>query len=452
MLIKLKDALLGAGLDTSSNTFDFHIKSIFNVINTILLVCLHLVIGNEIIRSNPKGVIIAGGFTLMLLFIHWLNFKGKFEIAAKIFCGLLPFGISLLCITYTGVQFVDFYFATFVLALMLFIRSNVTRIAYAILYFALYIGIKYHQAHYPYLLEFELDKATNIALILVFVIIFWALSNLLMKRLRDSDGAKDDLVQNLKVETQALEKANIELERLIALASHDLKSPLRTISNYAGLIKKKNNDEKLEPYLDVIGDSSRHMINLIDQTITYGTIENNVELKTEVDINAVVEKVCIQLGDKYGDYELVLHNLTTIRSQGMAIHQVLQNIIENGLKYNESESRKIIVAQSEDDTNHYLKITDNGIGIAQGDYDKIFAMYERLHGNATYEGSGIGLAICKKAINKMGGDIVLNSKVGEGSNFTIIFPKEEPVRQSKADESPEISAHLRTVGYTGNSD
>lgn len=450
MLIKLKDALLGAGLDTSSNTFDYHVKSIFNVINTILLVCLHLVIVNEIIRSNPKGVVIAGGFTLMLLFIHWLNFKGKFEIAAMIFCGILPFGISLLCIAYSGVQFVDFYFASFLLALMLFIRNNVTRIAYAILYLALYGGIHYHQAHYPYLLEFELDKATNIALILVFVIIFWALSYLLMKRLRDSDGAKDLLVQNLKVETQALEQANIELERLIALASHDLKSPLRTISNYAGLIKKKNTDEKLEPYLDVISDSSRHMINLIDQTITYGTIENNVEHKTEVDINSIVEKVCVQLGDKYGEYELVLQNLTTIRSQPMAIHQVLQNIIENGLKYNKSESRKIIIDQSEDDTNCYLKITDNGIGIAQGDYDKIFAMYERLHGNATYEGSGIGLAICKKAINKLGGDIVLNSKVGEGSSFTIIFPKEVQVKESRADVSPEISAQLRPVGYTSN--
>jgi len=441
MLIKLKDALLGAGLDTSSNTFDYHIKSIFNVINTILLVCLHLVIINEIVRSNPKGVLIAGGFTLMLLFIHWLSFKGKFEIAVLIFCSILPLGISLLCITYSGVQFVDFYFATFVLALMLFIRSNKARMAYAILYISLYLGIKYHQANYPYLLGFELDKATNIALILVFLIIFWALSNLLMKRLRDSYSEKDDLVQNLKVETQALEKANLELERLIALASHDLKSPLRTISNYAGLIKKKNADDKLEPYLDIISDSSRHMINLIEQNITYGTIKSNMENKTVVDMNSIVEKVCLQLGNNYGEYELVLENLTTIRSQEMAIHQVLQNIIENGLKYNESETKKIIISQSEDNSNHYLKVTDNGIGIAQGDYDKIFTMYERLHGNATYEGSGIGLAICKKAINKLGGDIVLNSKVGVGSSFTIIFPRELEVKESN-DESPQFSARL----------
>lgn len=439
MFIKLKDSLLGAGLDGADSTFDFHIKSMFNVINTILLVSLHLCIINEVIRANPKGVLIAGGFTLTLLLIHWLNFKGKFQISSVIFCSVFPLGIGLLCIAYSGVRFMDFYFATFVLALMLFMRNLGVRMILGLCYLALYIGIKYHHAHYPALLGFELDIATNAALVTVFVLIFWVLSYLLMIRLKESYAVKDELVANLQIETEALAKANDELEKLVALASHDLKSPLRTISNYAGLVKMKNKDEGLNTYLDVIGDSSKHMINLIDQTITYGQMDVKSEPIQVLDLNAIVDKVRQQIGDAFGSYEIERENLSIISSKEMAVYKVVQNIIENGLKYNQSPSKKIVISQSQDHQNHYLKIKDNGIGIEKGDHNKIFAMYSRLHGNATYEGTGIGLAICKKAINKLGGDIVLNSKVGEGSTFTIIFPKEVVEQESSSTETVSIS-------------
>jgi len=417
MFVKLKDTFLNAGLDSAESAFDRHVISIYNVINCILLVCAHLLILNEIVRKNPKGATIAIGFSLALLFINWLNQRGYFS----------------------NVMFLDFYFANFVLCLVMFIGNRKIRVVMAILYAAYYITIRNFQANQQPLLGFEFDKISNFSLLGVFILLFWVLSYLLMIRLKESYLAKENLLSNLQSKTSELEEANKELARLNALASHDLKSPLRTISSYAGLIKKKNTDDNLNPYLDVIGDSSRHMINLIDQTISYNKLEGQGKEAEEIDLNELVDKVCSQLGDNFGAYELQRENLTFVHSQKMSIYQIIQNIIENGLKYNDSDKKMITISQEADDQNIYLKISDNGIGIDKEYHTKVFGMYERLHSSSTYEVTGLGLAICKKAINKLGGDIVLNSKPGEGSTFTVILPiiadvvkKEMPERSQRA--------------------
>jgi len=424
---KLINNFLNAGLNSTRSAYDHSVMSIYNVITTLLLCFLHLIIINEIIRQNPKGVLIAIFFALIVFSLNVLNFKGRFQQSATIFCTVLPIGISLLALAYSGVLFLDFYYATFFLCALLFLRDLWFKFSYCLFYIGLYIVVRYCEAIYPPLLGHEFDIATNVVLGALYFIVFVAVSFLLAYKLKETDNAKDRLLHTLRRKGKTIEEANAELARLSALAAHDLKSPLRTISSYAGLVIKKNTDARLEPHLKIIEKSSKHMINLIDHTIQSSKLDEEIQELEEINMKEVVSEVKLHIGEALGPYTLVTEDLHRIYANRLSIFQTLQNVIENGVKYNESEQKKIIITQDCDGESHFIRIMDNGIGIDEAYQEKIFEMYERLHDDSKYEGTGIGLAICKKALNKLGGDITLISSLGSGSTFTLIIPQKHKI-------------------------
>lgn len=236
--------------------------------------------------------------------------------------------------------------------------------------------------------------------------------------------------KNKKIQKQniKLEQSNEELRRFAFIASHDLKEPLRTIGSYSSLLKRRYKDkfdQDANEFLDYITGGVSRMYKLLNEVLDYSKIEED-ELSTEtVDVNETIEYVIINLGNQIEKKKATVEKseLPMVKATHTHITQLFQNLITNGLKYNNTENPKISISCTTDSNSHIFSVSDNGIGIDMIYKDKIFDMFQRLHGKEEYEGTGVGLAICKKIVSQYGGDIWMNSEPGEGTTFYFSFPK-----------------------------
>jgi signal transduction histidine kinase/Flp pilus assembly protein TadD len=243
------------------------------------------------------------------------------------------------------------------------------------------------------------------------------------KQLRDKN--KKIQKQNIK-----LEQSNEELRRFAFIASHDLKEPLRTIGSYSSLLKRRYKDkldQDANEFLDYITSGVSRMYKLLNEVLDYSKIEED-ELSIEtVDVNETIDYVIINLGNQIEKKKATVEKseLPMVKATHTHITQLFQNLITNGLKYNDTESPKILISCATDSNSHVFSVSDNGIGIDMIYKDKIFDMFQRLHGKDEYEGTGVGLAICKKIVSQYGGDIWMNSEQGQGTTFYFSLPKVE---------------------------
>ncbi|MFK8009956.1 MAG: ATP-binding protein [Saprospiraceae bacterium] len=251
------------------------------------------------------------------------------------------------------------------------------------------------------------------------------------------------LKKEVESRTKDLENANImlsksyeELDQFNKILSHDLKEPLRSIVGFSTLAKKKINAEsKISEYLNIIGNSGKQLHQLIEDVSVFQKIGNDAKKPPEdADIqymmNDIVESVSILLMEKKG--KVKFNNLPTIKTHKLFLFLVFKNLIENGLKYNESAFPLIKVTYFEQNRTHYFQFKDNGIGIAPQFQDRVFGMFKRLNDRGTYSGSGLGLSICKKMIGKLNGDIrIVQSEEGKGSTFQVSFPFMEKIESDQ---------------------
>ncbi len=232
----------------------------------------------------------------------------------------------------------------------------------------------------------------------------------------------------LKETNSQLQNSNEELERFAYIASHDLKSPLRGVISFITLFNRryKNQiDEEGQEFLDIIATNADQMQHLIEDILEYSKSNNRVLKKERVDLNKVLNQIVSHIDSKdfYLDGKIHFTPLPVIESDFTMIKQLFQNLIENGLKYNHGHHKLVSVQYLEKETELYFIIKDNGIGMEEIYFDKIFEMFQRLHNKNEYQGTGIGLAICKKIIQQLEGKIWVTSKLNEGSIFHITFPK-----------------------------
>lgn len=223
----------------------------------------------------------------------------------------------------------------------------------------------------------------------------------------------------------ALENTNRELEQFAYVASHDLQEPLRTTSSYAMLLKKRFKDkldESGDTFLDMIIDASKRMKNLIDDLLDYSKVgKNDIQ---SVDLNNVLEKIRFNLDLSMKENNAIIESetLPVIKAYQTQMLQLFQNLISNSLKYR-SESNPIIKISVKKQDNFWLfSFADNGMGIEKQYFDKIFVIFQRLHNRHEYEGTGIGLATCKKILEMHNGNIWLESEIGKGTTFYFTIP------------------------------
>ncbi|RMG78848.1 MAG: hypothetical protein D6714_17315 [Bacteroidetes bacterium] len=255
-----------------------------------------------------------------------------------------------------------------------------------------------------------------------------AYNKLLELEVQKRTGELAESNRELKNFNVKLEQSNNELERFAYIASHDLKSPLRNVISFLNLIERKlkdTSDKDIQEYLRFATDNARQMYNLIQDVLEYSRVSEKEVPVEKVDLNDSLMLVLQNLKEEMQSKQAVVFSkpLPVIEANSVHVLQLFQNLIGNGIKYNHSRKPKVVLNHRMDSANHVFSVIDNGIGISQEYHDQIFQMFKRLHTKEEYPGTGIGLALCKKIIDNLGGKIWLESTPGKGTTFHFSIPK-----------------------------
>jgi PAS domain S-box-containing protein len=236
-----------------------------------------------------------------------------------------------------------------------------------------------------------------------------------------------ELNANLKQQTRELSLSNSELEQFAYVASHDLQEPLRMVASFLDKLEIKYGDlldEKGKQYIFFAVDGAKRMRQMILDLLEYSRVGRREYSKEEVNFNDIVEEIKILHSQQIEETGACISSdqLPTLIIEKAPIRQVFQNLISNALKYQNEEVSPIVEINFEETPTHYkFAVRDNGIGIEDEYFEKIFIIFQRLHHKHEYSGTGLGLAVTKKIIENFGGEIWVESEEGKGSvfNFTI---------------------------------
>jgi len=254
-----------------------------------------------------------------------------------------------------------------------------------------------------------------------------------IKRLEHSVSERtlelNEKVKEIQLINHQLKMSNSELQKYAHIASHDLKSPLRTISSFITLLEKRNlhlfGKKDLE-YVNFVKNGVTRMSNTVNDLLELSKVSTQT-IYENTDLNKTISNILADLNFEISNKKaeiIVEPNLPRLKIQKTSAYQLFQNLISNAIKYNESQPPIVRISVEKDKPKFWvISVKDNGIGI-EPEYQKdIFEIFRRLHGNDEYDGTGIGLALCKKIVNKYGGSIYLESEIGKGSTFLVHLPK-----------------------------
>jgi two-component system sensor kinase FixL len=257
------------------------------------------------------------------------------------------------------------------------------------------------------------------------------------KRLEEE---REALLQEIKKVNQKLEEANKELQDFVYIASHDLREPLRKISSFGALLQDSLEgklDEDQQENFDFMIAGARRMQDMIDALLTYSRLTTRAKPPQVVDLNQVIDdlkkvELATMLDEAQGNIH-VLKSLPSVQADPSQMHQLFQNLIGNGLKFHKEAipPELIIRAHNLDNNMVQIEVADNGIGIDEKYLGQLFTMFKRLHSREQYEGTGIGLASCKKIVERHGGNIGIKSTPGKGSTFWFTLPREKYLKRIK---------------------
>lgn len=244
-----------------------------------------------------------------------------------------------------------------------------------------------------------------------------------MKRLeREIRDVNSSLERKVQLRTAELEVKNRELEQFAYVASHDLQEPLRTTTSFVDLLRKRYHgqlDSNADQYLDFISQSSDRMKVLIHNLLDYSRLGKEKELVT-LCCNELLQDVLHDLDQSIRETNAVIHSdiLPQITGYKTEMKQLFQNLVSNSIKFRKKDSDPAININAVKENGHWtFSFKDNGIGINPTFHEKIFVLFQRLHKRSDYEGTGIGLAYCKKIVELHGGKIWVESLPQQGSTF-----------------------------------
>ncbi|MFC1744889.1 PAS domain S-box protein [Candidatus Riflebacteria bacterium] len=259
---------------------------------------------------------------------------------------------------------------------------------------------------------------------------------------RDISEKKESEARLRKL-TRALKESNSELENFASIASHDLQEPLRKISSFSQLLAMEcedSLDEDGKMYLDKIGTATKRMSLLIQGLLEFSRISRRELVHETVNLNALIKVIISDLEMKIRETgaKIEVADLPPIKGGEIQLRQLFQNLIANGLKFVKKDviprikisSREVMVKQSDSGDGSpagdslEIRVQDNGIGIEKRNQKKVFEIFQRLHRRTSYEGSGIGLAVCQKIVARYGGRISLESQPDRGTTFIVLLPFE----------------------------
>ncbi|MDP3470270.1 MAG: ATP-binding protein [Algoriphagus sp.] len=253
----------------------------------------------------------------------------------------------------------------------------------------------------------------------------------LLEKVMELDIQQEELFankRNLEILNEDLVVKNRELERFTSIASHDLQEPLRTIGNMTQLISTRyyaNIDDQGKKILDYVTAATNRMTMLIKGLLDFSRIGVKRVIQN-VDCQNVVQTLIIDLDTllKTSQSKVIFNELPIVMGNPIELRILFQNLISNAIKFKKKDVPAIIELTAKDQIKHVeFCIKDNGIGIDQSNFEKIFLIFQRLHKIEQYEGIGLGLAYCRKVVELHGGKIWVNSTIGVGTSFYFTLKK-----------------------------
>jgi signal transduction histidine kinase len=239
------------------------------------------------------------------------------------------------------------------------------------------------------------------------------------------------LEQRVKERTADLERSNADLEQFAYVASHDLQEPLRMVTSYVQLLQRRyadKLDKDANEFIDFAVDGTTRMKRLITDLLNYSRTARASELKP-VDLNSIMTTVLANLRTaiETTGARITVDRLPTLTADPTGMLQLLQNLVGNAVKFRrEGQRPEVHVHAAEDDAQWTVSVRDNGIGIDPQYSEKVFALFQQLNDRAVYPGTGIGLAVARKIVQRLGGRLWFESTPGEGTVFHFTLPKDVP--------------------------
>jgi signal transduction histidine kinase len=234
--------------------------------------------------------------------------------------------------------------------------------------------------------------------------------------------------ETLRETQQKLKQSNEELEQFAYAASHDLQEPLRTVSSYLTLLERRyanELDEDAIEFIEFAVDGADRMREMIQALLAYSRVDTRGQEFEPVSVGSLFERIeqdlTATIEERNATVSMPSTALTVIGDDNQ-LSQLFQNLVENALKYNDGQPRVDISATPQGEMVQF-EVTDDGIGMDPDQTDDIFEVFQRLHTNEEFDGTGIGLSICRKIVDRHDGDIDIESEPGEGSTFIVTLPQ-----------------------------
>lgn len=252
-------------------------------------------------------------------------------------------------------------------------------------------------------------------------------------------GMIADITERKQVETDLLamkhrlEQSNRDLSHFASIAAHDLQAPLRKVHMFLGMIQEEEKgklSERSHDFLNRTVSAVENMQNLITDLLAFSRVSKEPPALKPVDLELVLAEAMQNLEPAIREKDALIHfrNLGNVMGDALQLTQLMQNLLENAIKYQPPNQQPVIEVESHPDAPHSMAITvkDNGIGFSQQYAQKVFMPFQRLHGKGSpYTGTGIGLAICQRIVERHSGTIEVQSTEGRGTTFTIRLPHHE---------------------------
>jgi PAS domain S-box-containing protein len=245
---------------------------------------------------------------------------------------------------------------------------------------------------------------------------------------------KNHLEEMVKDRTAELEKSNRELatinrelEQFAYVASHDLQEPLRMVTSYVQLLERRYKDKldkDANEFIDFAVDGAMRMHRLINDLLTYSRVGTRGKLLAPTDSEAVFEQSLsnLQVAIEEKGAQVTHEPLPKVMADDVQLGQLFQNLVGNAIKFQGEEQPRVHISAHQSNGEWVFSVKDNGIGIAPEFKERIFVIFQRLHGKEKYPGTGIGLAVCKKIVERQGGRIWVESDLGKGATFYFTLP------------------------------
>jgi len=255
-----------------------------------------------------------------------------------------------------------------------------------------------------------------------------------------------EITERKRIE-EALQISNGELRDFIHMASHDLREPLRKISSFGQLLKDSLNgklENEDQESLEFMVDGAERMTQMIEDLLAYSRVNTKAVVSETVDLNELVKQLeqleLAALLEETGAAIEIPQPLPKVQADPVLIRQLLQNLIINGIKYRKEATQPRILMRAEQIAEDAVRIElqDNGIGIEKEHHKHLFKMFTRLHPRQENTGPGTGLAMCKKIVDKSGGQIGVESKIGVGSTFWFILPASKSLEQEQGKQISSV--------------